>query len=93
MKKFLSTIYILSFLLPHINPSYADTYKFFDGRISGNTIKLFGIDINGSETLLKTYDGADHSVDVDWTDSFIDEYAQKYYLKNHRHYYMYIHLV
>ena len=79
MKKFLSTFYILSFFLPQINPSYADTYKFFDGRNSGNNIQLFGIDNAGAATLLKTYNGADNSVDVDWTDSFIDEYAQKYY--------------
>jgi len=79
MKKFLSTFYILSFLLPQINPSYADTYKFFDGRNSGNTIQLFGLNNAGAATLLKTYNGADNSVHVDWTDSFIDEYAQKYY--------------
>ena len=88
MKKLLSTLSLLSCLLPFTQVANAEEYKFFktnNSIINGTpTVKFYGVSSTGTETLLNTWESSRTNVSSfsgDFEDARVDQYEGKIYFE------------
>ncbi len=86
MKKFLSTLSLLSLLLPITEAANAEEYKFIEGKITSNNVfEIHGVTLTGTKTLLKTFQGSDNYISTSWEDGHVDEYEGKLFIDATEH--------
>jgi len=88
MKKLLSTLSLLSCLLPFTQVANAEEYKFFKTNNSiinsTPTVKFYGVSSTGTETLLNTWESSRTNVSSfsgDFEDARVDQYEGKIYFE------------
>ena len=86
MKNLLSTLSLLSLLLPITEAANAEEYKFIEGKITSNNVfEIHGVTLTGTKTLLKTFQGSDNYMSTSWEDGHVDEYEGKLFIDATEH--------